>query len=163
MWWAVGSTPASPPPPPPWRHSRMSVRRRSMLVALTTVLAGGLAACAPGDAPGPTFTTLDVGTPTVPAADVALPDDVAGRHAAWVLAQLEPGAEADPGEIAERFAESFLAEISAADLATVFAQLRDQGPWTVTSAESGPGWLVARIASDAVELDMQLAHDEDER
>ena len=138
--------------------------RRPLLVAVATVLALGLAACSPGDGPGPTSTPLDTGTATPPATDdVVLPQDAAGRHAAWVLAQLEPGAEVDADEVAGLFAESFLAEISATDLVTVLAQLRDQGPWALASVDSGPGWLVARIASSAVELDMQLALDEDER
>ena len=140
----------------------MSARRSPLLVAVATLLALGVTACAPGDGPGPTFTPLDVGPPSLPSADVALPDGVAGQHASWVLAQLEPGAEADAGEVADRFAAPFLAEVSAEDLVTVLAQLRDLGPWTLASVENGPGWLVARITGDASELDMQLAHDDDD-
>lgn len=132
----------------------------SLRVALVAALALGLTACTAGDTPEPSATTSDQTTSS--SAPVALPEDAAGRLATWVLEQLEPDAEADTAQIEERFAPSFLTEISAADLADVLAQLRDLGPWTVTSVQHGPGWLIARIEASDGELDLQLAHDEAE-
>ncbi len=62
---------------------------------------------------------------------VTLPQTRAGQAAAWVLEQLAadegPGAE----EAREHFAEAFLAEVPAAQVAAVFAQLRAGGPYVV--------------------------------
>ena len=134
---------------------------RPLAAVLAALLALGIAACAPASDPSPEGSTDP--TATAPGAEAELPDDAPGRQAAWVLSQLEDDAAAGTGDITNRFAQSFLDEVSAAELAGVLAQLRDAGPWTLSSVQSGPANLAARIAGPSGELDMQLVLDGDER
>src|SRR5690625_1894709 len=98
-----------------------------------------LAACSGGDEPAEDATTTPATTPTTtaPAAQVTLepgvtiPDTRAGEATRWVLDQL--GAPEGPSaeEAQERFAEVFLAQVPAAQVAGVFDQLRASGPFVV--------------------------------
>jgi len=138
----------------------MRARRLRPPVLALAALAVGLAGCSAQD-PQPTPTASPTPSGTAPAPQVELPAGAAGRDAAWVLAQLEPGAETEAAEVTERFAESFLAEVPAEQLVTILGQLREAGPWTLAAAEGGPGHVLARIEAAEGELEMQLVHDEE--
>ncbi|HLS72445.1 MAG TPA: serine hydrolase [Actinomycetaceae bacterium] len=62
---------------------------------------------------------------------VAVPDTPAGQASEWVLEQLAAAEGPSEAEASERFAEVFLAEVPADQLALVFDQLRASGPYRV--------------------------------
>ena len=152
MWFAVALHPFPERP-----EVTLLPARRTLLAASALVLA--LSACTSDPAPTPSPTPSG----SASQADVVLPEDAAGEQATWVLAQLERGAQVDPAEVNARFAEVFLDEVPAEDLATLLGQLRAQGPWRTTAVQHGPGWVVVRLEASAGELEMQLALDAEER
>src|SRR5690625_392615 len=98
-----------------------------------------LAACSGGDEPAEDASTTPAPTPTTtaPAAQVTLepgvtiPDTRAGEAAGWVLDQLGAAEGPSAEEAQERFAEVFLAQVPAGQVAGVFDQLRASGPFVV--------------------------------
>ena len=62
---------------------------------------------------------------------ILIPETRAGTATRWVLDQLAASDGPSAAEAAERFDDTFLAQVPAADVATVFAQLRAAGPFHV--------------------------------
>lgn len=119
-------------------------------------------------APDPTEATDDVAVTTAPddveasTMEPVIPVDPADgitdtellRQVRWVLGLLEPGAEGPAAQdTAQRFAPSFLEQVSPVQLGAVFAQLRSGGPYVVTRAGQAEG--VGRTASLALAADPQ--------
>lgn len=126
-----------------------------------------LAGCSGGDAsdetPPPSATPTTTAEPTEQvslAPGVTIPDTRAGRAAEWVLDQLAAAEGPSAEEAEERFAETFLAEVPATEVATVFDQLRAAGPYVVAGydgtedaalipLEGATGRFYLHIATDA--------------
>ncbi|MGO1738394.1 MAG: serine hydrolase [Actinomycetaceae bacterium] len=88
-------------------------------------------------------------------------------HVEWVLALLEPGAE-DPeaAEVEERMSDEMLAQVPAEQFATLFAQLRAGGPYTVTAAvqtDSTQPRADVRLQAEAGDLLMNAVLGDDGR
>ncbi|MEE6295026.1 Cpe/LpqF family protein [Georgenia wangjunii] len=117
--------------------SATGVRRRSARagtgMAVATLALVGCAGEGPPE-PGPTTATTATATPAPsdPGAAVEIPEDRAGQAARWVLDQLAAESGPSAEEAAARFAEAFLAQVPAADVAAVFDQMRALGPFVAT-------------------------------
>ena len=108
--------------------------RRQVGSALALLLLIG--ACSGGGEPepqeAPSSSSSAVPTEEVSVADgVTLPETRAGQAAAWVLEQLTADEGPSAEEAQERFADAFLAQVPAEQVAAVFAQLRAGGPYVV--------------------------------
>lgn len=107
--------------------------------ALAGALLLGAAACS-AEEPDGKGTPAPTGTAPVPgetggtvelAPGVTVPETRAGRATSWVLEQLAAAEGPAAEEAAERFAQVFLDEVPADQVATVFAQVRAAGPFVV--------------------------------
>src|SRR5690606_22731531 len=107
--------------------------------ALAGALLLGAAACS-AEEPDGEGTPAPTGTAPVPgetggtvelAPGVTVPETRAGRATSWVLEQLAAAEGPAAEEAAERFAQVFLDEVPADQVATVFAQVRAAGPFVV--------------------------------
>src|SRR5690625_2072088 len=118
--------------PYPWRSA---VGAGTLAVGLLL----GASACdsgTPDDAgtPGPGGTTSAPAAPgeaVTFAPGVTVPETRAGQATSWVLEQLAAAEGPSAREAEERFAEVFLEQVPAGEVAAVFAQLRGGGPFVV--------------------------------
>lgn len=132
--------------------------RRPAAALLATAL---LTACAATPDAGPSPTTTDPGASDAPA--VTIPDTPVGTQTRWVLDTLA-GDGPTTAEARERFAQVFLDQVPAEQVATVFVQLRGMGPFRVESYEEDgdAGRAMLRGADDA-RYSMDIAVDGDGR
>ena len=115
---------------------RLHGRKAAAAALATTLLLAGCSGEQGEESSEPT--TPEPTTTTTPPADavdlapgVTIPDTRAGRATDWVLEQLA-APDGPPAEEAEEwFAEAFLAQVPATDLAVVFDQMRTAGPYVV--------------------------------
>ncbi|WP_324650346.1 serine hydrolase [Georgenia sp. H159] len=128
------------------------MRHRTVTTALAASLL--LAGCSSApEAPStaePTATTAAPSEAVSLAPGVAVPETRAGQATDWVLEQLAATDGPSPQEAEERFAESFLAQVPAAQAEAVFAQLRAVGPYVVEGYEG---------AEDAAQVPLTGADD----
>lgn len=142
---------------------RTRVRWTTGALAVALALAG-LVGCTDGDGGATPSPSASEGASPTAAPDAELPDHAGGRQAAWVLAQLAPGAEPTEDDVTERFAPAFLEQLPPAQVLEVLAQLRDEGPWTVASVQDhAPVAVVVLLEGPAARYEMQLVVDADER
>lgn len=133
-------------------------------VAVGPALLVGLAACSPADdsTPAPTGSAAAPTGTTAPAEGVALPGGPAGEAAAWLVERLADPVGTPLESPEERFAATFLAEVSAAELQALLDQLRGQAPWIPTAAsDAPPDGVVVTVAAGGTSLDMQVEVDSD--
>ncbi|PYG01170.1 Beta-lactamase enzyme family protein [Georgenia satyanarayanai] len=109
-------------------------RRQVGSVALALVLLTGACGGTQQEPEDPPSSSAPPAPPTeeVSISDgVTLPETRAGQAAAWVLEQLAADEGPSAEEAQERFADAFLTQVPAPQVAAVFAQLRAGGPYVV--------------------------------
>ncbi|SIT88172.1 Beta-lactamase enzyme family protein [Microbacterium sp. RU33B] len=85
-----------------------------------------------------------------------------GEQAQWVLDSINGEVDDPASESSGRLSPVLLEQISAADLAAVFAQLAPQGPWVPTAVQdAGDSALITIRPASGDALDMQIAVDAD--
>lgn len=89
----------------------------------------------------------DDATSTALPTAVPLPETPAGRQLGWVLATMQPTGGGDPGKLGERFAPSFLEQISAEEVAAGLRELGAQGPWIPVLVDGSSTQLVATVVA----------------
>lgn len=148
----------------------MSPSSRSRAVSGGVAASLLLAACSgaseePAEGPSSSASASVEPTTTSPA-EVALPGGPLGEQVGWVIDVIseDPDAAAPAeADITGRFSAEMLAQVPAADLATVLASLRASGPWVaVASDDDGAGAQLTLAGADGEFLTMQLAIDDAE-
>lgn len=126
--------------------------RATAAFASAAIAVGLLAGCTPAPASTPTASASTI------IEAVALPDTVLGERAQWVLDAIN-GEVADPAaEAPELISPALLAQVSADDLAAIFAQLEQQSPWVPTAVQdAGDSALITIRPPVGDGLDMQIA------
>lgn len=134
-----------------------------MPAALALLLLVG--ACGGGESGEPEETpSSSAPTEEVSLADgVTLPDTRVGEATAWVLEQLAADEGPSAEEARERFAEAFLAEVPAEQVAAVFGQLRAGGPYVVEGYDGSEDAAQLPLAAADGRLLLQVATDADGR
>jgi beta-lactamase class A len=131
----------------------LSRRATIVAVALTALVATGLAACA-GGAAGPDTTPSASSPPAAapaPAAPsavaTAFPTTPAGRQLAWVVARMNAGQAVGAAALAQHFSATFLAQVPPAQLVAALTQVAAAGPLRLVGllGPSAPTALVAHL------------------
>ncbi|MHA7861799.1 serine hydrolase [Tessaracoccus sp. Y36] len=132
-------------------------------LALAAVVALALSACSGATeppAPEPTTASAEASataSPTPEAVPVELPDTPVGEAAQWVLDLLAADAGPTAEEAEERLGDQFLGQVPADQVGQVFAQLREEGPFTLVGWDGTDTQGTAELDSPATPVLMMIA------
>lgn len=134
----------------PDRHSATSRLRRPAALALAALTAAALVACSPG-------ATAPEASGGASASAAAIPDTAVGTQAQWVVDEINADEPTTTDEIETRFAPAAVAELTAAGLQDVFAQMQAAAPWTPVAYDGAETQARVTIESAQVTYDMSIS------
>lgn len=126
--------------------------RRSLIAATAVAVIAVMTACSPAAAPAPTGADLIADTPV-------------GQKTQWILEVLEAEDDTTAAEWESELHESFLAQVSAEDVAQLLnVQIRPAAPFTVTAYTGDDVTAVTTLEGTVGDpLDMTVTLDENDQ